>query len=141
MKIYGSAIKILIIISLLMLLILPGCTSNNDIPDPETNTPKIINMYVRSYDTRTLSAIKEFNSTSKVQIHTSVINTDEISTSEYKNKLTTSILAGEGPDIILDLVSSFPLLTKLLKIKYSVSLINMLIMMNTLIYLTITIKF
>lgn len=117
MKIYGSAIKILIIISLLMLLISPGCTSNNDIPDPETNTPKIINMYVRSYDTRTLSAIKEFNSTSKVQIHTSVINTDEISTSEYKNKLTTSILAGEGPDIILDLVSSFPSLNKIVENK------------------------
>ncbi len=78
---------------------------------------KIINMYVRSYNTRTLSAIKEFNSASKVQIHTSVINTDEISTSEYKNKLTTSILAGEGPDIILDLVSSFPSLNKIVENK------------------------
>ncbi len=40
MKIYNSIIKILIIISLLILIIFPGCTSNNDIPDPETITPK-----------------------------------------------------------------------------------------------------
>lgn len=111
--IYKNTIKMLIVMSLLILTILSGCSSDNDLPVSEANTPKIINMYVRSYDTRTLSAIKEFNSTSKVQIYTSVINTDEVSNSQYKNKLTTSILAGEGPDIILDLVSSFPSLDKI----------------------------
>lgn len=109
-------IKILILMCVLLPVISSGC-SKDEKASSSSNTQNTLNMYVNYYDKRTLAAIKEFNSTNVVQIHPSIVNNDQIKDDEYLKKLTTSILAGEGPDILLDSPYGFPSLNKIVQNK------------------------
>jgi multiple sugar transport system substrate-binding protein len=102
----------LICLSILLLTILSGC-SDADTPSALTTTQNTMNMYVKSYDSHTLAAIKAFNTINKVQIHPSIIADDQIANDEYLKKITTEISVGEGPDILLDSAFSFPALNKI----------------------------
>ncbi len=94
---------VILLINIWLLLILScGCSS-----DTKPDTQSIIKMDVKAYDLNTLAAVKEFNSKNKVQISVSAITNQQIAGNEYRDKRVTSILAGEGPDIILDSMSSF----------------------------------
>lgn len=93
---------ILLINVWLLLILLCGCSS-----DTKPDTQSIIKMDVKASDLNTLAAVKEFNSKNKVQISVSAITNQQIASNEYRDKRVTSILAGEGPDIILDSMSSF----------------------------------
>lgn len=86
----------------LLLLLLCGCSSYT-----EPDTQSTIKMDVKAGDLNTLAAVKEFNSKSKVQISVSAVTNQQIANNEYRDKRAASILAGEGPDIILDSMSSF----------------------------------
>lgn len=93
---------ILLINVWLLLILLCGCSS-----DTKPDTQSIIKMDVKANDLNTLAAVKEFNSKNKVQISVSAITNQQIASNEYRDKRVTSILAWEGPDIILDSMSSF----------------------------------
>jgi multiple sugar transport system substrate-binding protein len=108
-------------ISILLLTILCGC-SESDKPSVSSDTQKTMNMYVKSSDTRTIAAISDFNYANKAQIHYETISYDQMQNGEYMKKLTTEIMAGEGPDIILDSTYSFPGLNKMAKSKVSCDL-------------------
>jgi multiple sugar transport system substrate-binding protein len=107
----------MLLISLSILLtILCGCSEDNK-PSSLSNTPMVMNMYVNSDDKRTIAAITEFNYENKVQIHYQQISTDQIRSGEYMKKVTTEIMAGEGPDILLESAYSFPALDKIVESK------------------------
>lgn len=101
---------ILLINIWLLLFLLCACSSETK-PDVQ-NT---INMDVKASDLNTLAAIKEFNSKNKVQISITTITNQQIAGNEYRDKRVTSILAREGPNIILDSMSSFLSFSKVIE--------------------------
>lgn len=101
-----------------VLLIFTGCINGNkgqDINIDAINNPvkrsEVMDIYVYSYDVKTINAIDEFNSKSKIKINPTELK-DENDAKQYREKIVTSMLAGDGPDIILDNAYWFPALWK-----------------------------
>ncbi len=94
-------------------LIINGCSGNSDSP-ADKNASGTLKMYMYSYDEAIQPAISRFNDFSSIKINADVVNgSSQAELEEYRNKITTSILAGEGPDIIVDYPATFPSLWKM----------------------------
>lgn len=114
-KKFKTTNKIYLILILLAILVnLIGCSYEKD--SVSSDGKKILQMYVYSHDIITLNAIGEFNKSSKITINPNLINDNNKNDIDNNIKKTsTSILAGEGPDIIIDYASVYPSLWKIVQ--------------------------
>lgn len=103
------------------LLMFTGCINGNEGQDVNTNAinnpvkrSEAMDIYVYSYDVKTIKAIEEFNSQSQIKISMTELK-DESDARQYREKIVTSMLAGNGPDIVLDNAYWFPALWKNIK--------------------------
>ena len=105
----------LILILSAILVNLIGCSNEKD-SVPSSDGKGILQMYVYSHDTITLNAIGEFNKSGKITINPNLINdNDKNDIDNHIKKISTSILAGEGPDIIIDYAAAYPSLWKIVQ--------------------------
>jgi multiple sugar transport system substrate-binding protein len=116
LKKFKTTNKIYLILILLAILVnLIGCSNEKDSVS-SSDGKKILQMYVYSHDIITLNAIGEFNKSSKITINPNLINDNNKNDIDNNIKKTsTSILAGEGPDIIIDYASVYPSLWKIVQ--------------------------
>lgn len=91
-----------------------GCLRDSTSVNEGPNQDKLrINIFNDDYVA--ISAISEFNKSSKIKIIPTMIDIkSQNDIANYKTRLTTEILAGQGPDIIYDFPESFPSLWKII---------------------------
>lgn len=91
---------ILLVLATLLLVSFTACDSNKDkkIDAGGNNSKKNLKIYYMDYDVKIQNALSVFREKYKdVNVEDNIFH----NTDEYKNRLTTDILAGEGPDVIL----------------------------------------
>ncbi|RCX14293.1 ABC-type glycerol-3-phosphate transport system substrate-binding protein [Anaerobacterium chartisolvens] len=105
--------KNFMVVILIIAAVTSGCTNSGTGSLSETDE-KEMKMYVESWDQRIPSALNEFNTGSPVKI-SPIWLSDEKDYEQYRQKITASILSGDGPDIILDKPSRIPGLWKIVE--------------------------
>ena len=106
--------QIIFILFVCLITFNTGCFKGTTSVDESLNKENLrINIFNDDYVA--ISAISEFNKSSKIKITPAMIDIkSQNDITNYKTRLTTEILAGQGPDIIYDLPENFPSLWKII---------------------------